>query len=198
MLVGAEIEREIGWDLTPEMESEFNAGPVLIAQKAQFRAGGGATSQNSNAAASTDQTTPTSDRTAPANANQTAAEANGEKITDVGAYASTPDKLVLAGKNAQFKNARVVRLVGPRTFTVASGGDEIYVMLDENSARGVGTQGKIVAGSNLNISGQLERLEAAQINNISDNRFRPLTDQERAFLKNTQIFLQANEVGSLE
>ena len=38
IFVAAEIEREIGWDLTPQIKAEFNAKPVLIVQKAQFRA----------------------------------------------------------------------------------------------------------------------------------------------------------------
>ncbi|HEX6125282.1 MAG TPA: hypothetical protein VFZ23_07895 [Pyrinomonadaceae bacterium] len=41
MLVAAEVEREIGWDLDPEIEAEFNAKPVLIAQNVSFRAGAG-------------------------------------------------------------------------------------------------------------------------------------------------------------
>ena len=41
MFVTADVEREIGWDLTPQIEAEFNAKPVLIVQKAQFRAGAG-------------------------------------------------------------------------------------------------------------------------------------------------------------
>ena len=118
----------------------------------------------------------------------------GNAITDTSVYASTADKLSLAGKNAQFSNARVVRVVGPRTFTVASGKDEIYVMLDDASARAVGTQGKIDADDTVNITGSFARLEMAEINDIKSNRFRPLTDAERAFLKKTAVYLQANQV----
>ena len=71
-------------------------------------------------------------------------------------------------------------------------------MLDENSARGVGTQGKIGVGTRLNINGQFERLNAAEINNFADRRFRPLSEQERAFLKNTAVFLQATEIGGVK
>lgn len=93
---------------------------------------------------------------------------------------------------------RVVRVVGPRTFTVATGNSEIYVMLDPESARGVGTQGKIGVGTTLSLTGRFERLQAEEINNISNNRFRALTEPERAFLKNTPVFLQADKINDLK
>ncbi len=34
-MVAADIERELGWDLTPEIEAEFNAKPVLVARTVQ-------------------------------------------------------------------------------------------------------------------------------------------------------------------
>ena len=39
LLVTGEVERELGWDLTPEIEAEFSAKPVLIAQQVAFRPG---------------------------------------------------------------------------------------------------------------------------------------------------------------
>ncbi|MDQ3323495.1 MAG: hypothetical protein M3525_13850 [Acidobacteriota bacterium] len=201
MLVTADIEREIGWDLDPQLEAEYNAKPVLVAQSITFR-------PNANRAAAT----------APANANMnqpmmntnagqpmantmantnTGQTATGNRITDLGVFASTADKLSLAGREAQFTNARVVRVVGPRTFTVASGNSEIYVMLDDASARAVGTQGKIDAGDTLNLTGEFERLQLEEINDLANARFRPLTEQERAFLKNTQVFLTANQISGL-
>jgi hypothetical protein len=110
-------------------------------------------------------------------------------LTDVDVYASTADKLSLVGKEAQFSNLRVVRVVGPRTLTVASGNSEIYVMLDEESARGIGTQGKIGVGKTLSLTGRFERLQAEEINDVANNRFRPLTTAERDFLKkNADLF----------
>lgn len=129
--------------------------------------------------------------------NGTAATNGDNRITDLGVYAATQDKSSLAGREAQFSDARVVRIVGPRTFTVASGNEEFYVMLDDESVRGVGTQGKIDAGKTLNVTGRFERLQAAEINDIANNRFRGLTEQERAFLRDTQVYLQANQVGNL-
>ncbi len=204
MLVTADVEREIGWDLDPRIEAEFNAKPVLIAQSINFRAGAaGNTATTANA--SGNQTAMNANQImANNNANQTTANNNtaqnaaGDKLTDAGVYASTADKLSLVGKEVEFSNLRVTRVVGPRTFTVASGSGEIYVMLDEESARGVGTQGQIGVGKTLNLTGKFERLQAEEINDIANNRFRPLTAEERAFLKNTPVFLQADKVSDLK
>ena len=207
MFVTADVEREIGWDLDTKIEAEFNAKPVLIAQSISFRpkAGGAAANANQMATTATDGQSMTSN-----NANQMMTNGNrmtanasnqtmtGDKLTDAGIYASTADKLSLVGKNVEFSNLRVARVVGPRTFTVASGSDEIYVMLDEDSARSVGTQGKIGAGTTMSLNGSFERLQAEEINDISNNRFRPLTTTERDFLKQTPIFLQANKVSDLK
>lgn len=131
------------------------------------------------------------------NANMAANTTAGNRLTDLGVYASTADKSSLVGREAQFTNARVVRAVGPRTFTIASGSDELYVMLDDDSARGVGTQGKINVGDTLNVTGRFERLQAAEINDIANSRFRQLSEQERAFLRNTQVYLNANQIGNV-
>lgn len=37
MMVAAEIEREIGWDLDPQLEAEFERKPVLVAQSSSFK-----------------------------------------------------------------------------------------------------------------------------------------------------------------
>ena len=212
MLVAADVEREIGWDLEPQLEAEFNAKPVLIAQNISFRpnANRAATmpadnSANQSAANTANTTTDTNPNQSTANnqMNQTATNANGTQtaetgsIIDAGVYASTADKLSLVGKEARLSNLRVVRVVGPRTFTVPAGSGEMIVMLDEESARGVGTQGKIAAGKTLNLTGRFERLQDEEIKDISNNRFRALTEQERAYLKNTPVFLQADKVSDL-
>jgi hypothetical protein len=205
MLVTADIEREIGWDLDPRIEAEFNAKPVLIAQSISIRPGTGSANANMNqppAMSNNGAMSNDNNRLSNNNAAQTTTNANaattGDKLTDAGVYGSTADKLSLVGKDVEFSNLRVTRVVGPRTFTVASGSGEMYVMLDEESARGVGTQGKIGVGKTLNLTGRFERLQAAEINDISNNRFRPLTAAEREFLKNTPVFLQADKVSDLK
>ena len=195
LFVAADIEREIGWDLDPEIEVEFNSKPVLIVRNVSFRP-----NPNRSDAQDTDTVQTGANNNmgqTPANTN-TSETTSANKITDASVYASTSDKLSLVGREAQLANARVARVVGPRTFTVASGDSEIYVMLSEESARGVGTQGKIGVGTTLSLTGRFERLEAAEIEQLSDNRFRTLTDTERKFLKNTSVYLQAGEVSDLK
>lgn len=195
MLVAADVEREIGWDLDPQLEVTYNSKPVLIAQSIAFRAGPGPANTNMMANQSTANTNM---NVSPAMTNTNTNMAAGNNwLTDVAVYASTADKLSLVGRDARFSNLRVTRVVGPRTFTVASGNGEMYVMLDDASARGIGTQGKIGVGSTLDLTGRFERLEKAEIDDLSNARFRPLTDTERKFLKNTAVFLQATGISGL-
>lgn len=229
MLVTTEVEKEIGWDLTPEIVARFNAKPVLIAKTISFRPNQPANSTGSVNPANGQPNGNTNNVQPAVNANYNSAnentnsQANNEKnnsnktavnsntgsvsnqttenkniITDVGTYGSTNDKLSLIDKEAQFSNVRVNRVVGPRTFTVGSGKSELYVMLNDESARGVGSQGNIAVGDHFNIKGRFERLNSAEISNIADNRFRPLTDQERAFLKTTQVYLQSSEINKTQ
>lgn len=187
----ADVEREIGWDLDSRVEVEYNAKPVLIAQAVGFRAGaGGQARVNTNDGQTLNRNTDPTET----NSNST----RQTRLTDVGVYGSTTNKESLVGKDVEFSDIKVVRIVGPRTFTVASGDSEIYVMLNEESTRGVGTQGKIKIGSTLNLTGRFERLEQSEIGDIANARFRPLTDTERAFLKNTPIFLESSQVSGLK
>ncbi len=177
------LKDEIGWDLDPNLLSEFKGKPVLVAQKTSFKAG------KASAGTTTDQTKMNADNT------KTDGTAN-VKITDVTLYTSAADKTKFVGKEAEFDKLRVVRVVGPHTFTVASdatGKDEVYVMLDDNAAREVGTQGKIDVGDTVNLSGHFERLNMEQIKDTANDRFRSLTDAEREFLKKTEVYLEVDK-----
>jgi hypothetical protein len=123
------------------------------------------------------------------------ATAPGDRVTDAGIYASTSDKLSLVGRQAELSNVRVVRVVGPKSFTLASGSEEFLVVIDQDLNRGVGTQGQIAPGNTLNLKGNFQRLQQDEINNISSNRFRDLTEPEREWLKKTQVYLHATEFG---
>jgi hypothetical protein len=117
----------------------------------------------------------------------------GDPVTEAGAYASTSDKLSLVGREAVFSNVRVVRVVGPKSFTLASGSEELVVMVDQDLSRGVGTQGQIEPGNTISLKGNFERLQQDEISNISNSRFRDLTEQERETLSKTQVYLHATE-----
>ncbi len=91
-----------------------------------------------------------------------------------------------------------MRVVGPRTFTVNGGTDEIYVMLDDNSARAVGTQGKIDVGDTLDLSGEFERLNMDEITDTANDRFRALDGQEREFMKKAKLYFDVSQVSKLK
>ncbi len=204
MLVEADIEREIGWDLDPKIVAEFNAKPVLVAQNVAFNPGANRTA-TANSAMDNDVNRANMNADADAdNMNGTRSGANTNQteivgvITDVNVYASTKNKKELDEKQAKFTDANVVRIVGPHAFTIASSnGEEIYVILDDASARGVGTQGKIDKGDKVNVTGKFQYLEEAEIKNIEDRNFVDLNDTERQYLKNTRTFLRATNVSNV-
>lgn len=134
---------------------------------------------------------------APASAPAMGLAASGAAITDPGIYAATADKASLAGREAAFTAAKVVRIVGPKTFTVASGGDELIVMIDQDLSSGVGSQGRIDIGVSVDLKGTFQRLQPETINDISNRRFRALTELERETLGKTQVYLHVTEVGRL-
>ncbi len=190
MLDGNKIKDEIGWDLDPNLLSEFNGKPVLVVSKAEFRAGKGSVA-----------TTPNNDQTkmdTNVNPMNDGKMMSGDKITDAGIWGSTADKSTLVGKNAEFSNLKVVRIVGPRTFTVDSGKGEIYVMLDDNAAKQVGTQGKIDVGDTLNLTGEFQRLNMEEIKDTANDRFRPLTATEREFMQKTPVYFNVSSVSKLK
>ncbi len=119
--------------------------------------------------------------------------ASGAAVTDPGIYAATADKASLAGREAAFTGAKVVRIVGPKTFTVASGSDELLVMIDQDLSSGVGSQGRIDIGVSVDLKGTFQRLQPDTTNDISNRRFRALTELERETLGKAQVYLHVTE-----
>ena len=152
---------------------------------------------NTTAPAAVTGTATTTTPTSATGAVQLGGKAAGDRVTDAGAYASTSDKLSLVGREAVLSNVRVVRVVGPKSFTLASGSEELLVMIDQDLSRGVGTQGQIDPGNMITLKGNFQRLQQDEINNISSNRFRDLTEQERDWLRKTQVYLHATEFGKV-
>lgn len=88
MLAVAEVEREIGWDLQPEIEVEFTGKPMLVIDNATFQ----------RPAAS--------------------AAADPERITDMVLIIDAPDRISLIGRKVHLQDVRVQRVVGDRMFMV--------------------------------------------------------------------------------
>ncbi len=215
MLDGAKIKDEIGWDLDPNLLSTYNGKPVLVVTKAAFRPGKGGAATTTVPNADQSKMDASGNRTddgkmmsevndGKMNDGKMMSEVNdgkmisGDKLTDVSVWGSTADKTTLVGKNAEFSNLKVVRIVGPRTFTVDSGKGEIYVMLDDNSAKQVGTQGKIDIGDKVNLTGEFQRLNMEEIKDTADDRFRPLTATEREFMQKTPVYFNVSNVGNVK
>lgn len=128
MLVTAEIERELGWDLQPELETEFNAKPVLIAQTVGFRANPNRSQMNMNANGNTNGNT---------NANGNTSASNAEPITDVLLIVTPVDRIPLVGRRVQLNNVVVRRMVGDRGFFIGpSDSQQLFVRLDRALDRG--------------------------------------------------------------
>jgi hypothetical protein len=112
MLVTAEIEREIGWDLDPQIEAEFNGKPVLIAQSINLRAGAGRA--NSSTAVYPNNSNVMN------NSNTAGDErAAGADITDV-LLIVVPDPTPLVGRRVRLTDVKVQDVVGDRAFYVGA------------------------------------------------------------------------------
>jgi hypothetical protein len=194
------------FDRDPETMNTVAPAAVTSTETAPPAATNGSMTAPEVAATETDTTTPPADATAtgstlagaPTGATgsaQSGGTAAADRVTDAGAFASTSDKLSLVGREAVFSDVRVVRVVGPKSFTLASGSEEFLVMVDPSLDWAVGTQGQIAPGMTINLKGNFQRLQVDEINTISSNRIRDLTEQEREWLRKTQVYLHATELG---
>lgn len=149
-------------------------------------------------AVSTSPVAPTPSPTSTAPLNPAAAPAAAVGATpsnpsafDTGLYAATADKGSLVGREAGLTGAKVVRIVGPKTFTVASANEELFVVIDEGLSTGVGSQGQIGVGDSVDVKGSFQRLDQEAIRDLSARRYRALTPPERETLSKTQVYLHA-------
>lgn len=173
MMVTADIEREIGWDLDPRIEAEYNAKPVLIARSISFRPG-------ANRAAAT----------AGANGNQAG---NGAEITDYLIIVNTPDRQSLVGRRVRLNDVKVQSVVGDRTFYVGpSESQRIFVVLDEAKTPDSPVEGKydVTAGQTFSMTGTIERMPSVA---EAEQRFGKLNNEsELGKLKDQQIYLRVD------
>lgn len=88
MLAVADVEREIGWDLQPEIEVEFTGKPMLVIDTAAF------------------QRPPATTANDP------------DRITDMVLIIDAPDRISLIGRKVHLQDVRVQRVVGDRMFMV--------------------------------------------------------------------------------
>lgn len=178
-LVTAEVEREIGWDLTPELEAEFNAKPVLIAQTVGFKPNPGRSQTSS----------------ANSNANSNV-NAGADPITDVLVIVTPTDRTQLVGRRVRFTDVKVQRVVGDQGFFIGPNENQrLFVRLTKALDRGRAEQ--IV---NVN-QGQIRTLGGVvrQLPNIEEIKQQwGLNAQEIAGLERDRVYLEADVIDLLE
>jgi len=181
MLVTADIEREIGWDLDPRIEAEFNAKPVLIAQTISFRAGAGAAPMtNANA------------NVAPSNANVTQ---TGDEITDVLIIVAEPNRPSLVGRRVRFTNVKVQDVVGDRTFYVGPGANQrMFVALEEEPSPNSPVEGKVDVNPGQTVSFTGTIMAMPTVDEAKKRFGRLMNDAELNALKNQQIYIRTDKV----
>lgn len=118
---------------------------------------------------------------------------SGANVTDVNIFGSTADKQSLVNRRVDLTNVRVARVLSDRVFTVTSGSDEMFVMLDENLDSGGGReqQIRIRSGQLVNLGGTFQRVPSAE---TRDERQRDLNARELAQMANQQVYLHCTEV----
>lgn len=186
MLVTAEVEREIGWDLMPEIETEFNAKPVLIAQSVNFRAGAGAAAQP---AANAGNANMMSNSNMASNANTAA----GADITDV-LLIVVPDPTPLVGRRVRLTNASVQDVVGDRAFYIgANENQRVLVVFEEEPTPNTPIDGKVDVkeGQTVAINGVIRQMPSVE---EARRRFGNLMNQpELNALANQRIYIQTDD-----
>jgi hypothetical protein len=154
----------------------------------QDREGLGSTASGAATGAANTPSVPATDTNAPPTGT-----VPGGLVTDVGAYAATTDRLSLVGREAVLADSRVVRVVGPKSFTLASGSEELLVLIDQDHSREDAAQDRIESGNTIGLKGSFQRVGSDEMASIDSDRFRNLTEPEREWLRKTKVYLHARE-----
>ncbi len=195
--VMADVEKEVGWDLDPNIFSEFEGKTVLVANSVGFKPGKGTATTTTTNDGDNDKPVVDKDNNMDSDADVTKNTA-GDVITDTAVITTAKDQESLAERKIDFSGVKVNRVVGPNTFTIGSGNDELYVMLDDNAAHGVGTQGKIDKGDTVNLSGTYEKLKMEEVKDTANDRFRKLAEPEREFMQQKKFYLDVNKISVMD
>lgn len=195
MLVTADIEREIGWDLSPQIEAEYNARPVIIAQNVLFKVGprSGTTGiQPVNTAnvnvANVNTANANMTNTAANNANMT-----GGDITDLALVVNAPDRTNLIGKRLNITKVQVQSVIGDRVFIVGPDATKgLPVVISQEATPNTPTEGlfDINPGQTISLKGEIMRMPSQA---VADKEFNGLISQkELSSLANHQIYLRSD------
>lgn len=145
--VAADIEKEIGWDLMPDIESKFNGKPVLVAQSVAFKPGA-----NRKPATTAPVTGTTTD-----NDNM----ATGDEITDEAMIVDVPERTTLVGKRVNLEKVKVLSVIGDRTFYVGQNdGKRFLVAINQEATPNTAKEGivDINAGQMISLKGEFMQI----------------------------------------
>ncbi len=170
MFVATEIEREIGWDLDPQLEIEFQGQkPVLIANSLNVTR---------------------------ATATPTPAGAAREPIADLLVIITAGDRLPLVGRRVLLSNVKVQSMAGDRGFWIGpSDAQRLFVRMDKDFTAGRGE--KIVnvnQGQIRTLGGVINRLPSQE----EMKKQWGLSASEAARLERDRIYLEADNIELLE
>lgn len=121
--------------------------------------------------------------------------ASGERVTDVNLFANTADKSTIVGRRVDLTNVKVNRVLSDRVFTVTSGSDEMFVLLDENldSPGGKERRIRMRRGQLVNLGGTFRNVPS---NEIKEERSRNLNRREYMRMKDQRVYLHCTNVNN--
>lgn len=173
-LVTAEVERELGWDLEPEIEAEFDTRPILIAESVTIIPRGGGDEreltegddQRNKPQQQGEQQRPQKDDEQEGQARLPRANL-GEPLRELTVlYTVVPVDLVI-DRRVELENVKVRNVISDRGFWIGASGDQqLFVRLDpQPQTPGTPIEGKVHVEDDdeVDIQGTIRRVPARDV-----------------------------------
>lgn len=143
MLTSVEdVEREIGWDLTPQIEMTYKTKPVLIAQSATFRAGTGV--KEKPVADDMNSTNINNDPNAKADTTTVKPPVNDSEIVNFSDFERAVDRKSFIGRRVRLEAVNVESVAGDIAFFVGtSPSKRILVVFEQEATPNTPIEGKV-------------------------------------------------------
>ena len=196
----AEIDKEVGWDLDPQLAAGFNGKPVLVAQTTAFKPGANrgvarVPVNNSNVQMTNMNANLMTNTNGQMMTNTNTTTVTGGEITDFAMLENTANPQTLVGKTVNLNNLKVQSVVGDRTFYVGpSASQRVFIVMDEMATPNDKTEGKydITAGQTINsLTGTVEKMPSVE---EANQRFGKLMNAaELNQLKDQKIYVHTSE-----
>lgn len=137
-----DFEREIGWDLTPDIGENYVARPVLIARHSEFRAGKLKSGEPAPAAdADIDETTEAAEQREKTIVKQPVTDTEVVNFSD---FERAVDRKSYVGKRIRLEAVNVESVAGDRAFFVGtSPAQRVLIVFEEERTPGTPIEGKV-------------------------------------------------------